>query len=359
MRFQEVFDTLRYYFCAVLTSLETKFNKTTSFIRDSTVNWQKILAQGFHSSTDLLHFLELSAEEDLFTVEKKFATRVPLGFARRMQKGNARDPLLLQVLATEKENISSVDYVLDPLEERAHNPKPGLIHKYQGRILLTLTGACAINCRYCFRRHFPYTDNNPGRAGWKAVLDYVAKDSGIHEIILSGGDPLLVNDTIFAEFLEQIAEISHIHTLRIHSRIPIVLPERITEPFLALLSATRLHKVIVMHCNHAQELDAEIDSVCKKLRLAGCHLLNQSVLLAGINDCAETLAALSNRLFSAQILPYYLHLLDKVEGAMHFDLPLEKAREIYRQLQMQVPGYLLPRLVREEPGKASKTLILP
>jgi len=339
--------------------LETKFNKTRPDIRDSSQNWQKILAEGFHSASDLLAFLDLSALENTALAEKKFATRVPLGFASRMQKGNPRDPLLLQVLASDRENISTEAYIRDPLNERAHNPRPGLIHKYQGRVLLTLTGACAINCRYCFRRHFPYADNNPGRAGWEKVLDYVAEDSSIYEVILSGGDPLLVNDRIFAEVLRLISAIPHVHTLRIHTRIPIVLPERITDSFLTLLAKNRLQKVIVMHCNHARELNEDIDAIALKLRRADCHLLNQSVLLAGINDSAETLAALSLRLFKAQILPYYLHLLDKVEGAMHFDLPLAKSLEIYRQLQAQVPGYLLPRLVRDLPGKASKTLMLP
>lgn len=339
--------------------METKFNKTTPFIRDFALNWQKILAQGFSSSTELLEFLGLPSQDDLHSIEKQFATRVPLSFAKRMQAGNPADPLLLQVLTTTKEAISKIDYLRDPLKENESNPKPGLIHKYQGRVLLTLSGACAINCRYCFRRHFPYNDNNPGRAGWKTVLDYVANDKSIHEVILSGGDPLLVSDKIFAELMQEIAGIPHVDTVRIHSRIPIVLPERINEEFLTILSKSPLNKVMVIHCNHPQELNEETDEVCRQLKQAGCHLLNQSVLLAGINDSVEILAQLSRRLFKAHVLPYYLHLLDKVQGAMHFDMPQEKALSLYGQLQKQVPGYLLPRLVREEPGKASKTLFAP
>jgi EF-P beta-lysylation protein EpmB len=326
-------------------------------IRDSAVNWQKILAQGFNSSASLLHFLGLASESDLAAVEKQFATRVPLGFANRMQKGNPLDPLLLQVLAVEKELLTPAGYVTDPLNESRVNPHPGLIHKYQGRVLLTLTGACAINCRYCFRRHFPYAENNPGRAGWKEILNYVADDDSLHEIILSGGDPLLVNDKLFSELVDQIANIPHIHTLRIHTRVPIVLPERITDEFLNILATTRLHKVMVMHCNHAQELDESVDTVCRLLRAIGCHLLNQSVLLTGINDSVEALSMLSRRLLQAHILPYYLHVLDKVQGAMHFDMPIEQALNLHRELQAHLPGYLVPKLVREEPGKTSKTLL--
>jgi EF-P beta-lysylation protein EpmB len=338
--------------------LETKFNKTTPFIRDSATNWQKMLAQGFNSSEKLLTFLELPLESSLTGIEKQFATRVPLGFANRMQKGNRLDPLLLQVLATEAEGINTANYVADPLSEKSTNLKPGLIHKYQGRVLLTLTGACAVNCRYCFRRHFPYSENNPGRSGWHEVLEYVAKDNSIHEVILSGGDPLLVTDAVFADLVDHIASIPHVQTLRIHTRIPIVLPERITEALLAILSSTRLKKVVVIHCNHAQEIDESVDIACQALRQVGCHLLNQSVLLAGINDNADTLAKLSTRLFQANILPYYLHVLDKVEGAMHFDMPLSKALDLYSQLQAKLPGYLLPRLAREDPGKDSKTLLV-
>lgn len=322
------------------------------------LSWQKILAQGFSTSNDLLRFLELPLFTGTNEAEKQFASRIPLGFAKRMQKGNPNDPLLLQVLAKKEELTSSSDYLLDPLSELKANPVKGLIHKYHGRVLLTLTGACAVNCRYCFRRHFPYQENNPGRGGWKNSIDYITNDASITEVILSGGDPLLASDVVLLELIKQLETIPHLHTLRIHTRIPVVLPERIDSEFLSVIGATRLNKVIVLHSNHAQELNEEVRQACHQLRMAGCHLLNQSVLLAGINDDARALADLSLRLFSIGVLPYYLHLLDKVAGAAHFDLPLSKAQTLYKQLQALVPGYLLPRLAREEPGLLSKTLLI-
>ena len=326
-------------------------------MRESIPGWQQILAQGFAQASQLLTFLELPAAEGSPLAEKKFKTRVPRGFAARMKSGGRHDPLLLQVLATEEELEVAPGFVFDPLDEAASNSIPGLIHKYQGRVLLTVTGACAINCRYCFRRHFPYQDNNPGRAGWQPVLDYIARDENIHEVILSGGDPLLANDAILAPLLEQLAEIPHLTTLRIHTRIPVVLPERVDDGLIHLLKTHRLQKVVVLHSNHAQELDQQVADVCTKLRDAGCHLLNQSVLLAGVNDNAETLASLSHRLFACGVLPYYLHLLDKVQGAAHFDVSQENAVAIFQQLQALLPGYLVPRLAREEAGKKHKTLI--
>ncbi|AOW52980.1 TPA: EF-P beta-lysylation protein EpmB [Legionella pneumophila subsp. pneumophila] len=326
-------------------------------MRDTSLSWQKILAQGFTSTTDLLDFLELPRSEGNLFAEKQFPSRIPLGFAKRMQKGNPKDPLLLQVLAKEDELTEADDYVIDPLSENNTLIK-GLLHKYRGRVLLTLTGVCAVNCRYCFRRHFPYQANNPGRRGWKEVCAYIANDPSITEVILSGGDPLLAANLVLEELLQSLEEISHIHTLRIHTRIPIVLPERIDKGLLDLLTNTRFKKVIVIHCNHPQELDESVLRACSDLKKAACYLLNQSVLLAGINDDAGILSKLSHALFDYGIMPYYLHLLDKVKGSAHFDMPLPRARSIYHQLQSLVPGYLLPRLAREEPGRSSKTLLI-
>ncbi|CZH49344.1 L-lysine 2%2C3-aminomutase [Legionella pneumophila] len=326
-------------------------------MRDTSLSWQKILAQGFTSTTDLLDFLELPRSEGNLFAEKQFPSRIPLGFAKRMQKGNPKDPLLLQVLAKEDELSEADDYVIDPLSE-SNTLIKGLLHKYHGRVLLTLTGVCAVNCRYCFRRHFPYQANNPGRRGWKEVCAYIANDSSITEVILSGGDPLLAANLVLEELLQSLEEISHIHTLRIHTRIPIVLPERIDKGLLDLLTNTRFKKVIVVHCNHPQELDESVLRACSDLKKAACYLLNQSVLLAGINDDAGILSKLSHALFDYGIMPYYLHLLDKVKGSAHFDMPLPRAQSIYHQLQSLVPGYLLPRLAREEPGRSSKTLLI-
>ena len=327
-------------------------------MRDTSLSWQKKLSQGFSTLNDLLEYLELPLSTGNLFAEKQFPSRIPLGFARRMQKGNPKDPLLLQVLATEQELQDSQEYELDPLQERNSNPVKGLIHKYHGRVLLTLTGICAVNCRFCFRRHFPYQENNPGRSGYKEICDYIAQDTSITEVILSGGDPLLASDLVLSELIQQLEQIPHVHTLRIHTRIPVVFPERIDSGLLKLLRATTLNKVIILHCNHAQEIDNSVQNVLQKLRKAGCHLLNQSVVLAGINDDAQTLASLSQSLFACGVIPYYLHVLDKVKGAMHFDLPFATVQLIYKQLQNMLPGYLLPRLVREEPGKLSKTLLI-
>ncbi|WP_131782188.1 EF-P beta-lysylation protein EpmB [Legionella gresilensis] len=326
-------------------------------MRDSFVSWKKILAESFTSSHELLKFLELPIDPASAAADKQFKTRVPYNFAARMQKRNPRDPLLLQVLATDLEMEDTENYKLDPLKEAESNYIPGLIHKYKGRVLITFTGICAINCRYCFRRHFPYQDNNPGQAGWKKIIDYLQQDETIYEVILSGGDPLLASDKVLETFIEQLETVKHIKILRFHTRIPVVLPERITEAFLQILQSTSLHKVIVLHCNHAQELDNQVKRVCQLLSQAGCHLLNQSVLLKGVNNHIQTLVTLSKTLFDCGILPYYLHLLDKVSGAAHFDLPLAEARTLYLQLQSELPGYLVPKLVYEEPGKANKTLI--
>lgn len=326
-------------------------------MRETSLSWQKILAQGFTSASDLLSYLELPLNGSLLA-EKQFPSRIPLGFAQRMQKGNPADPLLLQVLALDAELDTINGYGVDPLTELSANPLNGLIHKYYGRVLLTLTGVCAVNCRYCFRRHFPYQNNNPGRGGWKEIYNYIAQDTSITEVILSGGDPLLAADTVLAELIQHLENIPHVHTLRIHTRIPVVFPERIEASLMSILASSRLQKVIVLHCNHAQELDESVKKACDDLRHAGCHLLNQSVLLSGINDDAAVLASLSQGLFAYGVMPYYLHVLDKVQGAAHFDLPFVEAQIIYRQLQKLLPGYLVPRLAREEPGKLSKTLLI-
>lgn len=321
------------------------------------LSWQKKLTQGFSSAAQLLSFLELPVSEE-YLAEQQFASRVPLSFARRMKKGNPRDPLLLQVLASSAELNQHQAFSLDPLQEAKANPLTGLIHKYHGRVLVTLTGACAVNCRYCFRRHFPYQANNPGTSGLDAIMTYIRADENISEVILSGGDPLLAANGVFKKLLTALTGIAHVHTLRIHTRIPVVFPERIDEEWLSLLAGCSLNKVVVLHTNHAQELDEQVEQVCQQLRTAGCHLLNQSVLLAGINDKAETLAELSQALFAAGVLPYYLHLLDKVQGAAHFDVSLKEAKAIHQRMQALLPGYLVPRLATEEPGKPHKTLLI-
>ena len=314
------------------------------------MSWQKILAQGFASSEALLDFLRLPLNLASTSAEQQFKTRVPLGFAKRMHAEDPNDPLLLQVLAQPLELEEHSNFIFDPLQEAIANPLPGLLHKYHGRVLLTLVGACAVNCRYCFRRHFPYDANNPGQSGRQKIIDYIRQDSSIHEVILSGGDPLLAPDHLLNEFVSALATINHVKTLRFHTRIPIVLPERIDESFLDFLQSVPLHKVMVLHCNHSQEIDETV-------KAAGCVLLNQAVLLRGVNDNAQILAELSHRLFDCQVLPYYLHVLDKVSGTVHFDLTELETNLIYQELQRLLPGYLVPRLAREIPGELSKTLL--
>lgn len=284
-----------------------------------------------------------------------FEIRVPEAYLARIRHGDPNDPLLRQILPLTAETDSVAGFIDDPLEEATHTPRPGLIHKYQGRVLLIASPACAINCRYCFRRHFPYAENSPSRAQWQETLDYLRDDPSINEVILSGGDPLASSDRRLAWLAERLAEIPHLKRLRIHTRLPVVIPDRVDEALLGWLAATRLQAVMVLHINHPNEIDDAVIDACNKLREAGVTLLNQSVLLRGINADIDTLAELSERLFSAGILPYYLHVLDPVAGAAHFDVPDSEAVELIKALRERLAGFLLPRLVREIPGRGSKT----
>jgi L-lysine 2,3-aminomutase len=326
-------------------------------MRDSTEHWQKILRSGFTSVQELLKYLDLPLDLGSNSAQESFKTRVPRRFAAKMVRGNPNDPLLLQVLASHQELQSSTDYQLDPLQEAATNPIPGLIHKYANRLLLTVTGVCAINCRFCFRRHFPYSANNPGQQGWQQAMTYIQDHPDIQEVILSGGDPLLASDAVLDRLLASLEAIEHVQTIRIHTRVPIVLPERIEPKFIKLLTARRFRIVVVLHCNHPQELDDAVRKACKRMQKAGCTLLNQSVLLKSINDRSTILTTLSQTLFDYGILPYYLHLLDPVQGAQHFDLSLQEALQIYEELQSCLPGYLVPKLVREQAGVAYKMIM--
>ncbi len=322
-------------------------------------SWQKLLQNAITCPTELLELLHLPASltEGAAPALAQFKLRVPRGFVAKMRKEDPHDPLLLQVLPLAKELNNPPGFITDPLQESKANPIPGLLHKYQSRVLLTVTSACAINCRYCFRRHFPYQDNNPGIKGWQQACEYIEKDPNINEVILSGGDPLLVNDDYLASLVARIEIIPHIKTLRIHSRMPIVLPERITNDLVSCLQQTRLNTVMVTHSNHPQECDVTLEAALMKLRQANVTLLNQSVLLKGINDSASVLAELSHTLFDMGVMPYYLHLLDKVAGSAHFDVPETTAQSILQTLQQQLPGYLVPKLVKEVAGEKSKVLV--
>jgi len=274
-----------------------------------------------------------------------------------MKKGDIHDPLLQQILPLGAELQEHPGFVKDPLNETAVNPISGLLHKYHGRVLLTVIGTCAINCRYCFRRSFPYHENNPGTAGWEKALEYIANDSSITEVIFSGGDPLVATDKYLFTLSQKIAAIPHVKTLRIHTRLPIVLPERITTDFIEWFTSSRLKPVLVVHCNHPQEINEEVAVRLHKLRDAKITLLNQAVLLKNINDKADILIKLSETLFEHGVLPYYLHLLDRTRGTAHFEVEEARAKQLIAKIMQKLPGYLVPKLVREIAGAPAKSPI--
>ncbi len=320
-------------------------------------DWLSRLADVITDPDELLHLLNIDASEELLAgrdARRLFALRVPRAFVARMEKGNPQDPLLRQVLTSREEFVAAPGFTTDPLEEQ-NSVVPGLLHKYHNRALLLVKGGCAVNCRYCFRRHFPYADNQGNKRNWQAALDYIAAHPELDEIIFSGGDPLMAKDHELEWLVANIEALPHIKRLRIHSRLPIVIPARITDALVRLLGETRLQVLLVNHINHAQEIDDAFRAGMTKLRAAGVTLLNQSVLLKGVNDNAATLAALSNALFDAGVMPYYLHVLDKVQGAAHFMVSDDEARAIMRELLSQVSGYLVPKLAREIGGEPSKT----
>jgi EF-P beta-lysylation protein EpmB len=288
-----------------------------------------------------------------------FALRVPRGFVARMRFGDPSDPLLLQVLPLGAELDAVPGYRVDPVDDLAARSGPGVLQKYAGRALLVTTGACAVNCRYCFRRHFPYDEQNASREGFGPALDAIRADPSVGEVILSGGDPLTLSDRRLAALFEGLQSIAHVRRIRVHSRLPIVLPERIDRGFIGVWSALRLQKVMVVHANHAREIDDSVRTAVTELRAAGTTVLNQSVLLRGINDRATDLVELSEALFDAGVIPYYLHVLDPVAGAAHFDLPEPTAQRLLAEVATRLPGYLVPRLVREDPGAPSKTMLPP
>ncbi|MDP1574161.1 MAG: EF-P beta-lysylation protein EpmB [Coxiellaceae bacterium] len=311
--------------------------------------WQQALA---HAVTDISELCALLSISPADIATSALPLRAPREFVARMKKGNPFDPLLLQVLPQAIEHQKFPGYSTDPTEESKKNPVPGLLHKYPHRVLLTLTGGCAIHCRYCFRRHFPYENNLPGRDNWEKTLNYIRNDVSIEEVILSGGDPLVLKDHLLAEFIRQLEDIPNLQRLRIHTRLPIVIPQRITDDLVATLSHSRFQTIMVVHSNHPNELDDAVLTALKKLN--AITLLNQSVLLKNVNDDAMVLSALHKKLFSAGVLPYYLHLLDKVDGSAHFEVPEEKALEIMRELKKMLPGFLVPKLAREVPGMLHK-----
>jgi EF-P beta-lysylation protein EpmB len=319
-------------------------------------SWKHELKSLITDPKELLELLEIEPTSwpGIESVSEHFPLRVTRSFVTRMQKGNIEDPLLKQVLPLNIESEIEAGFSLDPLSEMQHNPVSGLLHKYHGRVLMTITGGCAIHCRYCFRRHFPYQENIPGKK-LDGILNYIAKHEDIHEVILSGGDPLMVSDHYLNTLIQELSKLPHLRIIRIHSRLPIVLPQRITSALIESLTTSRLQMVMVIHTNHANEIDDTVRNTLLHLSNAGIILFNQTVLLKTINDSVEALQALSYALLRCRVTPYYLHCLDKVQGAAHFDVDLKTAKQLYYQLRQCLPGYLVPLLVREEPYAKAKS----
>lgn len=331
--------------------------KPTPTRQQAAPRWQHILREAFSDPAELLAFLELPHDHPELQLSRvrDFPLRVPRGFAQRMRKSDPADPLFLQIWPGYQEDRAVVGFTHDAVGDLHKLKHGGIIHKYHGRALIIATGACAVNCRYCFRRHFPYSDSLAARNHWREALAVLAADTSIEEAILSGGDPLSLSDEKLAELSEALDAIPHLRRLRIHTRQPIVLPERVDDDLLAWLGRGRLQKLIVLHVNHANELDTDVALALRKLHNQGIPLLNQAVLLRGVNDSVTALADLSQRLFECGVLPYYLHLLDRVQGAAHFEVQGERASMLMRELSSRLPGYLLPRLVREVAGEPAKT----
>lgn len=324
-------------------------------------HWQAELARAVTSAEELLRLLELDPTwlPGARAAGRRFALRVPHGYVARMRTGDPSDPLLRQILPVAEELVAAPGHGTDPVGDLDAMATPGVLHKYRGRVLLIATGACAVHCRYCFRRHFPYAEATPARDHWRAAIEHLRARTDVDEIILSGGDPLALSDRRLQTLVERLESVGHLRRLRIHTRLPVVLPERVDGALLAWLTSCRLRTVVVLHANHAQELDASVGEALRHLSGAGATLLNQAVLLRGVNDDVGALKGLSERLFDLGVLPYYLHMLDPVAGAGHFHVAEARARALMGALREQLPGYLVPRLVRERPGAGAKVPIPP
>ncbi|MGZ8152733.1 MAG: EF-P beta-lysylation protein EpmB [Methylovulum sp.] len=327
--------------------------------QDFNKNWQQQLAEAFNNIDDLCHYLRLSIDDLPASVAaaKDFALRVPRSFAADMEKGNPHDPLLRQVLPVKDELVIYPGFSNDPVGDLPAATETGVLHKYHGRALFINTGSCAINCRYCFRRNFPYSDLQLSKQKESAAIEYLQANPDITEVILSGGDPLVLNDARLAQLIDQLNGISHLKRIRIHSRLPVVLPARITDQLLKTLTESPKQIIVVIHCNHANELNERVIAACNTMKKNGVTLFNQSVLLKGVNDRADLLRELSEQLFASGIIPYYLHLLDKANGTGHFEVSETDALKLIEQVQATLPGYLVPKLVKEQAGAASKQYI--
>ncbi len=322
--------------------------------------WQKELAKSYTDPEKLLSYLDISNEglKSGFSARKLFPLRAPRPFVARMKKGDVNDPLLKQVITDSDEFKQVLGFSPDPLQEH-EAVLPGLLHKYKSRVLMLVKTGCAINCRYCFRRYFPYQENSLNKSQWPSIIDYISQHPEVNEIVLSGGDPLMANDDYLHQLFELLEGISHLKRIRIHTRLPVVIPNRITPKLSKLLRSSRFKIIVVLHINHENEIDEGFALALQAWRERNITLLNQAVLLKGVNDTLTAQVNLSERLFEVGILPYYLHMLDKVEGAAHFEMEQGLAANLYQQMLAELPGFLMPKWVREEGGKASKSPIIP
>ncbi len=328
--------------------------------RERTETWQQLVKSAIRDPGELARRLGLPAPErpdDTIAAHRQFRTFVPEPYLTRIRPCDPYDPLLLQVMPRADEMTSADGFLSDPVGDLNAMDQPGLIRKYRGRALLVASGVCAVNCRYCFRRHFPYEAAPRSLGDMATALQPVRDDATIQEVILSGGDPLTLTDARLESLVEEIGQIAHVRRLRIHTRLPVVIPQRVTVSLLRTLSGSRLVTIVVLHINHAREIDDAVVAAARRLASSGSMLLNQSVLLRAINDDAATLIELSERLINTGITPYYLHQLDRVRGAAHFEAPVERGRELIAAMRRALPGYAVPRYVCEEPGADSKTLL--
>lgn len=332
---------------------------TPAAARDAADGWQQQLRDAIRDPAELLDLLGLQhlAPRLSDAATAGFALRVPRAFAVRMRHGDPHDPLLRQVLPVDDEDRVVPGFALDAVGDGAARAATGVLRKYRGRALLVASGHCAVHCRYCFRRHFPYAEETAARDGWREAIALVRQDTKIEEVILSGGDPLSLSTGKLAQLVDALRDVPHLRRLRIHTRLPVVLPARVDAGLVDWLRTLPWPVAMVVHANHANEFDAEVDAAMARLRDAGTTLLNQAVLLRGVNDSVEALAALGSRAFAAGVLPYYLHQLDRVAGTAHFEVGDDDARALHAALSARVSGYLVPRLVREVAGDPGKRLL--
>lgn len=323
------------------------------------VSWHDALKDAVRDPDELCRLLGMPRElaASARGAADEFGLFVPRGYLARIRPGDPDDPLLRQVWPRDEELADVPGFVADPVDDATAARQAGLLQKYAGRVLLVTTGTCAVHCRYCFRRQYPYAKAPRSLDAWQPALKEIAADDSLHEVILSGGDPLSIVDDTLARLVTQLDAMPHLSRLRIHTRLPIVIPERVTDSLISMLRSSRLTPIVVVHANHANELDDHVAAVLGRLVDAGIPLLNQAVLLRGVNDSVESQAALWERLVDLRVMPYYLHQLDRVSGAAHFEVPIDEGRQIMRELRARLPGYAVPRYVQEVPGADSKVVL--